>query len=79
MYYLLTNPLSVSLQGPIGFPGDLGAPGEAGVNVSISSDVSQTHTVIGDDETSRLSSQGIDGSAGSKGDHGDPGKSVSLF
>lgn len=55
MYYLLTNPLSVSLQGPIGFPGDLGAPGEAGVNVSISSDVSQTHTVIGDDETSRLS------------------------
>lgn len=37
------------------------------------------HTVISDDETSHLSSQGIDGSAGSKGDHGDPGKSVSLF
>lgn len=35
--------------------------------------------VISDDETSRLFSQGIDGSPGSKGDNGDPGKSVSLF
>ncbi len=35
----------LTLQGPIGFPGDMGAPGEPGVNVSIFTDVSRRRFV----------------------------------